>query len=120
MLIRNAFILRTKINEPLFRQRFEATTCWLYDYDGIYPPPNSTVSASSSYESSGDASNNESTKIAIIQEDVKDRKSRVYESKGSLVGLEKKREFSSTFGLTAEETREFWDMILPTETGSGK
>ena len=21
------------------RQRFEATQCWLYDYDGISPPP---------------------------------------------------------------------------------
>ena len=108
------------MNQPLFRQRFEATTCWLYDYDGIYPPLNSTVSASSSYESSGDTLNNESTNNAIPQEDVKDRQSRVYESKGSLVGLEKKREFSSTFGLTEEETGEFWDMILPTETGSGE
>ena len=71
-------------------------------------------------ESGDNVINNDSTNNVKIHDDVKDKKSRVYESKGSLVGAEKKSEFSSTFGLTAEETREFWDMLLPTETGSGE
>ena len=104
----------------LLRQRFEATNCWLYDYDGIYPPPNSTASANSLRASGDDVIDNDSTKNVKIHHEVKDKKSRVYESKGSLVGEEKKSEFSSTFGLTAEETRDFWDMLLPTETGSGE
>ena len=29
------------------RRRFEATQCWQYDYDGIHPPPNSTVPSNS-------------------------------------------------------------------------
>ena len=34
-------------------------------------------------------------------------------------GQQNRKTFSSTFGLTEEENREFWNMLLPTETGSG-
>ena len=48
-----------------------------------------------------------------------DKEPTVHGSKESRLDVER-NEFSSTFGLTAEETREFWDMILPEETGIGK
>ena len=35
-------------------------------------------------------------------------------------GQQNGKTFSSTFGLTEEENREFWNMLLPTETGSGR
>ena len=47
-----------------------------------------------------------------------EKQSRIHGSTGTRPGLER-TEFSSTFGLTEEETREFWDLILPEETGSG-
>ena len=40
-----------------------------------------------------------------------EKQSRIHGSTGTRPGLER-TEFSSTFGLTEEETREFWDMIL--------
>ena len=100
-----------------FRRRFEATQCWLYDYDGINPPPNSTVPSNSPLamdEKTTNLSTNNLANKAIEDE----KQSRIHGSTGTRPGLER-TEFSSTFGLTEEETREFWDLILPEETGSG-
>ena len=100
------------------RRRFEATQCWLYDYDGIYPPPNSTVPSNSPL-ALDDETTNLSTNNLKNKAVEDDNEPKVHGSKGSQLDQER-NEFSSTFGLTAEETREFWDMILPEETGIGK
>ena len=101
-----------------YRRRFEATQCWLYDYDGIYPPPNSTVPSNSPLAIEEKPTNLSTNNLE--NKDIEDEnQSRIHGSTGSRPGLERS-EFSSTFGLTEEETREFWDMILPEETGSGK
>ena len=92
----------------IFRRRFEATKCWVYEYDGLNPPPNAIFVTSD--EEDGNINN--SKKLG-------DSPLNVHEYTISSDSIEEK-EFSSTFGLTAEETREFWDMILPPETGSGK
>ena len=59
------------------------------------------------------------TKIVVNKGIENDSESKGHGPKGLHLSLER-NEFSSTFGLTAEETREFWDMILPEETGIGK
>ena len=92
----------------VFRRRFEATKCWVYEYDGLNPPPNATFVTSDKEDDNTKNSNK------LI-----DSTLNVHEYTESSDSIEEK-EFSSTFGLTAEETREFWDMILPPETGSGK
>ena len=101
------------------RQRFEATKCWVYEYDGLSPPPNSTATLSSnlSYEND-EAMSFDSTNKSIKRDSTTNTKSEVHEFTGSSTSIEKS-ELSSTFGLTKEETREFWNMLLPTETGSG-
>ena len=107
----------SKVKTIFCRRRFEATQCWQYDYDGIHPPPNSTVPSNSPLAiEHEDAYLSTNIVGSNSIEDVTE--SKVYRSKGSRLGLDGK-EFSSTFGLTAEETREFWDMILPEETGIG-
>ena len=65
-----------------------------------------------------DAMNADSTNKLKNRDSVNNKKSRVQDFTGSSTGIEKS-ELSSTFGLTPEETREFWNMLLPTETGSG-
>ena len=62
--------------------------------------------------------NNFSTNKLTNKDSTTSTKSRANGSAVSTTGREI-GVFSSTFGLTEDETREFWNMLLPTETASG-